>query len=117
MKILIVDDDEIIRGLLKVRLQMLGYTLCTMAENGEEAVKLARATQPDFVFMDISMPGEIDGIAAAQEIRGHMKTRIIFLSAYSEKEILDRAREIRPDGYILKPFTDTDLRVILELRK
>jgi len=116
-KILVVDDDEIIRSLMQAQLSRLGYTLCTMAGSGDEAIQLAKETRPDFIFMDISMPGNTDGIAAAREIRQHLQSRIIFLSAYSDAEIIDRAGEIHPDGYILKPFSDTDLRVVLELRK
>ena len=117
MKIMIVDDDEIIRHLLKLRLEILGYTICAMAQDGDTAVNLANETKPDIVFMDISMPGKIDGIDAAREIKAHSNSRIIFLTGYSDQEIIERAKDLHPEGYILKPFTDTDLRVALELAK
>ena len=116
-EILIVDDDEIIRNLLQIRLGMLGYSSCTLAESGGEAVELAGKMKPDFVFMDISMPGETDGIEAAREIKARVHSRIVFISGLNDPEILERAAEIGPPGFIIKPFTDTDLRVILELRK
>lgn len=114
-KVLIVDDDPQIRDLLQLRLRILGYQVCGIAGTGEEAVKLARESQPDIVLMDIRMPGTTDGITAAREIKAHSDTRIIFLWGFSDQETIDRMKEIHPDGYILKPFTDTDIRVALEL--
>ena len=116
-KILIVDDDRLTRKILLMQLNILGYVLCTQAESGNEAIKLAKEIIPDFIFMDIHMPGGIDGIDAAREIRAHMNSRIIFLTGCSDPETVNRAGEIRPNGYILKPFTITDLRVAIELRK
>lgn len=113
MKVMIVDDDEIIRSLLQMRFRILGYENYVMAESGEDAMKLAQATKPDVVFMDIRMPGKCDGIAAAREIKAHTKARIIFLTGLDQQEIFDRAKEIHPEGYIVKPFSDTDLRIAL----
>ncbi len=117
MKVLIVDDDEIIRNLLQLRLKLLGYETCLMAESGDDAVKLSEKLKPDLVFMDIKMPGKLDGINAAREIKAHSNSQIIFLSGYSDQEILDRAKEIQPAGFIIKPFTDTVLRVTLNFLK
>lgn len=117
IKVMIVDDDEIIRNLLQLRLKLLGYETCGMAESGEEAVILSKKTNPDIVFMDIMMPGKLDGIHAAREIRANSKSRIIFLSGYSDQEILNRAKEIDPEGFIVKPFSDTVLRVTLNFLK
>ena len=111
MKIMIVDDDEILRSLLQIRLKTLGYDKFVMAGSGEDAVKLAHTTKPDLVFMDINMPGKMDGIAAAREIKAHMNSKIIFLTAYSDQEILVRARDVHPEGYIVKPYTNDDLRL------
>jgi CheY-like chemotaxis protein len=116
-KVLIAEDDDIIRSLLRMRLTGLGYEVCAMATNGGEAIKLARETKPDFVIMDISMPGETDGITAAEEIKEHSDSRIIFLTAYSADEVLDRIKLIKPVWFIPKPFSDNDLRVALELVK
>ena len=104
-KILVVNDNEMIRNLVKVQLHELGYTQCTVAESGSEAVKLATEILPDFIFMEICMPGEIDGIDAAREIRKHINTRIIFLTNNCDSEIVKRAGEVSPEGYILKPYT------------
>jgi len=112
-KVMIVDDDEIIRNLLQLRLKLLGYETCGMAESGEEAVKLSENLKPDLVFMDIMMPGKLDGIHAARLIKANSNAHIIFFSGHSDQEILDRAKEVQPAGFIVKPFTDTDLRVTL----
>jgi len=117
MKVMIVDDDEIIRNLLQLRLKLLGYEIFSMAESGEEAVSLSEKTKPDLVFMDIMMPGKLDGIQAARLIKANSNSRIIFLSGYSDNDILDRAKEVQPDGFIVKPFTDTVLRVTLNFLK
>jgi CheY-like chemotaxis protein len=117
MKVMIVDDDEIIRNLLQLRLKLLGYETCAMAESGEEAVILSEKTKPDLVFMDIMMPGKLDGIHAARLIKANSNSRIIFLSGYSDQDILKRAKEVQPDGFIVKPFTDTVLRVTLNFLK
>jgi len=116
LKIMIVDDDQIIRHLLQLRLKILGYNLLFIAENGEDAVKRHREIKPDIIFMDIRMPGKIDGIDAAREIKKtHSDAQIIFLTAHNDPEIINRAKDINPAGYIHKPFTETDLRVILQL--
>jgi|GEM_PF-911211 CheY-like chemotaxis protein len=117
IKILIVDDIEIIRDLLLQQLNDLGYENCIMAKSGDEAVKITGEDRPDLVFMDITMPGKLDGIAAAREIKKLSDTRIIFLTGGCNKDTFDQARELDPDGYILKPFSETKLRVALKLLK
>jgi CheY-like chemotaxis protein len=115
IKILIVDDIEIIRDLLLQQLNDLGYENCILAKSGDEAVKIAEEARPYLIFMDITMPGKLDGIAAAREIKKRLDTRIIFLTGGCNKDTLDQARDLDPDGYILKPFSETKLRVALKL--
>ena len=115
IKILIVDDSKIIRFLLLQRLNALGYKNCIMAESGDEAVKVAGEARPYVIFMDITMPGKLDGIAAAREIRKRSDTRIIFLAGGCNKDTLDQARELDPEGYIIKPFSEKKIRVALKL--
>ena len=93
----------------------LGYKNYVLAKSGDEAVKIAEETKPYLVFMDINMPGKLDGIAVAKEIRKRSDARIIFITSRSDKNTLDRAKEVDPDGYILKPFTETNIRVALTL--
>jgi len=115
MKILVVDDSRIIRNLMVERLHNLGYEFIILAESGDEAVSIARETHPYVIFMDINMPGKRDGIDAAREILSEIDTRIIFLTSACNKETIDRARNVNPQGYILKPFSERDIRVALTL--
>lgn len=115
MKILIVDDSRIIRNLMVERLHNLGYEFIIQAESGDEAVSIARDAHPYVIFMDINMPGKRDGIDAAREILSEIDTRIIFLTSSCNKETIDRAKGVNPQGYILKPFSERDIRVALTL--
>lgn len=117
MKVMIVDDDEIIRNLLQLRLQLLGFEDCIMADSGEDSIVLNEKEKPDIIFMDVMMPGRMDGITAAREIRSRSDPRIIFVTAHTDQEILDRAKETEPAGFIVKPFRDMDLRVALNFLK
>lgn len=115
IKILIVDDSRIIRNLIVERLHNLGYMITILAESGDEAVNIARETHPYVIFMDINMPGKRDGIDAAREILSEIDTRVIFLTSACNKETIDRAKGVNPQGYILKPFSERDIRVALTL--
>jgi CheY-like chemotaxis protein len=114
-KILIVEDDKIIRYLIEVRLNKLGYFVCGEASNGLDSVKLAHETNPDAIIMDFLLDGDMDGIEAAQLIREKHNIPIIFLTAHSDEKILERIITLRPVQYILKPFGDDDLRIALKL--
>ena len=115
IKILIVDDSRIIRNLMVERLHNLGYVIIIQAESGDEAVTIARETHPYVIFMDINMPGKRDGIDAAREIMSEIDTRIIFLTSACNKKTIDRAKGVNPQGYILKPFSERDIRIALTL--
>ena len=114
-RILIVDDDPVVRKVLEWRLSTLGYAVCGKAGCAEDAFSEVKVTQPDAVLMDIHLEGRIDGIDAATAIKKMYDIPVIFLTAHSAGDELERAKTIPPDGYILKPFNDTDLRVALEL--
>lgn len=113
--ILVVDDSKILRCLLIQHLKNLGYENIIEAQTGDEAVVVAAEKHPYLVFMDINMPGKRDGIAAASEIRKTTDARVIFLTSCCNKETIDRARDIDPEGYILKPFSERNIRVALRL--
>jgi CheY-like chemotaxis protein len=113
--ILVVDDSRILRSLLIQHLKNLGYENIIEAQTGDEAVVVAAEKRPYLVFMDINMPGKRDGIAAAGEIRNTTDARVIFLTSCCNKETIERARDIDPEGYILKPFSERNIRVALRL--
>jgi CheY-like chemotaxis protein len=115
IKILIVDDSQAIRRMLLQRLKDLGYENCVLVKSGDEAVKIAEEARPYLIFMDINMPGKLDGVAAAREIKAHSDARIIFITSGCNRDTLERAMEIDPDGYILKPLTETKIRHALKI--
>jgi len=97
------------------RLQLLGYPPPRVLASGEEAVQLAPEINPDLILMDIMLEGELDGIEAASRIRQQQAIPIIYLTAYADEDILDRAKITEPFGYILKPFEDRELQTCIEM--
>ena len=113
--VLVVEDDEIIQQVLEWRLHSLGYTVCAKAATAEDAITCAGEKKPDVVLMDISLKGQTDGIEAAAAIKKMFQLPVVFLTASSREEDLERAKKVHPDGFIVKPFNDTDIRVALKL--
>ena len=114
-RILIVEDQNIIALDLKNRLTSLGYTVPAMLAYGEEAVARAEELRPDLVLMDIVLKGEMDGVQAAEQIQKRRDLPIIYLTAHSDEQTLQRATITEPYGYILKPFEDRELHMAIEM--
>ena len=114
-KILIVEDDDIIARVEDWRLKNLGYTVCGRATNGADAIELVANKKPDVVLMDINIKGEIDGIETARMIKKEFNIPVIYVTSHSDGTTLIRAKETKPDGFILKPFEDNDLRIAIQL--
>ncbi|MBC8358463.1 MAG: PAS domain S-box protein [Candidatus Aminicenantes bacterium] len=114
-QILIVEDERIVSKDIKIRLQRFGYTVSGIAFSGEDAVKKAEELHPDLVLMDIVLEGKMNGINAAEIIRSRFNIPIVYLTAYSDKSTLERAKKTEPFGYILKPFDDRDLSTTIEV--
>lgn len=113
--VLIVEDEAIIAIDIKKSLLEMGYDVTPVAGGGEEAIHKAEEYKPDLVLMDIVMPGKIDGIEAARQIQSRFDIPVVFLTAYADKETIDRAKLTEPFGYIAKPFTDKDLYSNIEI--
>jgi two-component system, response regulator PdtaR len=113
--VLLVEDDNIIAKVAEWRLKNLGYTLCGRATTGAEAMELVVRNQPDIVLMDINIKGEIDGIETARMIKKGFNIPVVYVTSHSDGPTLERAKETQPDGFIMKPFEDNDLRVAIEL--
>lgn len=113
--ILVVEDEVIVAEDLKGRLVDLGYEVSGIAHTGRGAVDAAAETAPDLVLMDIMLRGEMDGIAAAEEIKGRFGLPVIYLTAYSDEETLERAKTAEPFGYLLKPFEERELHASIEM--
>jgi two-component system, response regulator PdtaR len=108
MKILIAEDETIIRMDLRALLEAAGFEICAEARDGEEAVELARAEQPDLAVLDVKMP-RLDGIEAAKRILDERPMPIVMLTAYGQEELVSRAAEAGVFGYLVKPFREQDL--------
>ena len=114
-RILIVEDDRVVARDIQQQLQQIGHEVLGMAVRGEDAIALALETRPDLVLMDIRLGGNIDGIEAANQIRRQCQIPVIFLTAYSDDETVQRASQAEPFGYLLKPFEDSQLRTVIEM--
>ncbi len=114
-KILIVEDDDIVARVITWRLNNLGYEVCGRATSSTETMEILVKEYPDVVLMDINIKGETDGIETANMIKTRVKIPVIFLTSHSDGSTLQRAKETQPDGFVLKPFEDHDLRVAIEL--
>jgi response regulator NasT len=108
VRILIAEDETIIRLDLRDLLVRAGFEVCGEARDGEEAVALARSEQPDLAIMDVKMP-KLDGIDAARRILEERPIPIVMLTAYGQEEIVSRAVEAGVFGYLVKPFREQDL--------
>ncbi len=107
--ILVVEDEAIIAKDLQYRLEGMGYSVPSTAATGKDAIEKAGELKPDLILMDIMLLGDMDGIEAANEIRLHYDIPVIYLTSYSDEELLERARLTEPFGYMIKPVGDREL--------
>ena len=113
--ILVVEDQRAVAGALRMRLRGLGYDVLGIAKDGKEAIEKARDLRPDLILMDIRLGDGIDGIEAAHRIRTQYDIPVVYVSAYADRDLLDRARSTQPAGFINKPFTTKDLLTAINL--
>ncbi|MEW6584639.1 MAG: PAS domain S-box protein [Nitrospirota bacterium] len=114
-KILIVEDEAIEAMDIQQRLVSLGYPTPDIANSGEESVRKAEEARPDLVLMDIMMPGKMDGVTAAEQIRSRFDIPIVYLTAYADENTLRRAKVTEPHGYIVKPFQERELHITIDM--
>ncbi len=114
-QILIVEDEGIVAMELKSRLQSMGYRVIGNAATGAAAIQKASTLQPDLILMDIKLKGQVDGVAAAAQIRAKLDIPIIYLTAYADDQTLQRAKITEPYGYLLKPFEERELHIAIEM--
>ncbi len=115
MRIIIVEDEPITRVDLKYMLEDAGYEVIGEGSDGFDAIALCKKMNPDLLLMDINMPN-LNGIAAAKVIRKEKSARsIVFLTAYSDKEFIDEAKNIGASGYLSKPISEKNLIPTLEI--
>jgi CheY-like chemotaxis protein len=114
-RILIVEDDSIVAMDIENRLKNFGYSVAGIANSAEQAIKKVEELKPNLVLMDIVLKGEMDGIEAAQIIRSRFDIPVVFLTAYADEEMFERAKLTNPYGYILKPLQDRNLIINIGL--
>ncbi len=114
MRVLIADDEAIIRIGLRTILTEAGHDVVGTATNGRAALTLAQETRPDVIILDIKMP-EMDGLTAARQIMDTQPTAIVLLTAYSDRALIDQARNAAVFAYLVKPVKEEMIGPTLEL--
>ncbi len=113
-RIIVAEDEAIIRMDLVEMLREAGYNVIGEAANGREAISLARHLKPDLAILDVKMP-EIDGISAAELIVSEKLAAVLMLTAFSQRELVERARDAGAMAYLVKPFSISDLTPAIEM--
>ena len=114
-KIMVVEDEWIVADQICSNLREFGYTICSTASTGEEAIRKVETDRPDLILMDIVLKGEMDGIEAADRISLRFDIPIIYLTAYANHGYIERAKHTRPFGYMVKPFKEQELYSNIEM--
>jgi CheY-like chemotaxis protein len=114
-KILIVEDEAVVSLDISRRLEKMGYEVIGRIASGEEAIAVIQEERPDLVLMDINLQGEMDGIETATTLYKEHNLPVIYLTAYAGESTLERAKESKPYGYILKPFKERELHAAIEI--
>lgn len=115
LKILIIEDEPVIAENISMYLNNADFTVSGIAYDDEEAVNQLRNNTPDAVILDINLDSAIDGIQIADYINKNFQLPFLFLTSYSDKETLQRAKVVEPSGYIVKPFNGQTLLASLEI--
>ncbi|HXM45814.1 MAG TPA: response regulator [Bryobacteraceae bacterium] len=114
-RIMLVEDENVVAADIEECVKGLGYEVVGAVATGAEALRLAVNATPDLVLMDIKLQGAVDGIDVAGAMYDQLKIPVVYLTAHADAEILERARQTAPCGYVLKPFDDRALRTAIEL--
>ena len=113
--ILVVEDEVLVARDIKARLIRMGYNVVDTVTRGKDAIDRALELKPNLILMDIHLADDIDGVDAAVEIRKQLDVPVIFCTAYSNEETLERAKVSTPYGYVLKPFDNRELEINIEI--
>lgn len=113
-QILIVEDEGVTALGIKTVLKTMGYSVVDIVATGEAAIKKAGESKPDLILMDIKLAGEMDGITASEKINEKWDVPIVYLTAFSNEEILERTKATNAYGFMVKPFENTELRATVD---
>lgn len=114
-RVLIIEDEQIVALDLKMRLESMGYEVVGHVSMGEDSFEIAANKHPDLLLMDVKLAGNIDGIQTAELMRKFYNIPVVYITAYADSTTLERAKKTRPYGYIIKPFTDQELKSNIEM--
>ncbi|MBP7462205.1 MAG: response regulator [Candidatus Delongbacteria bacterium] len=114
-RVLIVEDDSINALITRHYVEKAGYQVSNVVDDGEKALQEIEKARPDLILMDIKINGDYDGIETAQRIQSQFSIPIIYLTAYTNEEILNRAKKTKPYGYIIKPIDEKLLTINMEM--
>lgn len=114
-RILVVEDEILVARDLQQQLTEMGYDVPDIAGAGAEALEKVEALNPDLVLMDIRLRGDMDGVAAAEQVRSRFGIPVVYLTAYADDTTVQRAKTTEPFGYILKPFQERELETTIEI--
>jgi diguanylate cyclase (GGDEF)-like protein/PAS domain S-box-containing protein len=114
-RLLVVEDDAVVARDVKRTLESMGYEVVDTVRKGEWAVNAAREHRPDLVLMDIRLAGDMDGVEAAGTILEELGVPVVYLTAFADEETRTRVRETTPFGYVVKPFTERELKTTVEV--
>ncbi|MBF0336463.1 MAG: response regulator [Nitrospirae bacterium] len=113
--ILIAEDEWVIANDIEIRLQEMGYEVVGIVSTAVKAIARATELRPDLVLMDIKLDGEMDGIEAATHIYSRLHIPFVFLTAFSDKKTIERAKLAEPFGYLIKPFKERELQIAVDI--
>jgi PAS domain S-box-containing protein len=114
-KILIVEDEFIVAAEIKRKLENWNFNVPAIVSSGEEAIRMSNKLNPDLILMDIVLKGDMDGIAATEKINDILDVPVIYLTAYGNNNIINRAVSTKPYAYILKPFEENELKIAVDI--
>ena len=116
IKLLLVDDDVTLLSELSDQMTRMGFTILATATNGLDGYIVAKIHKPDLVIMDLIMPGsEMNGIEAAEKIMNELDIPVIFLSGYSDSNIIEKIKDTLPYGFLTKPFQDFEISIQIQI--
>lgn len=114
-RILVVEDEPDVRNVLALFINKYGYELCGAAESAEDAITLIETTSPDVILIDYMLKGPMTGVDLAIYINKHFQIPFIYITGYSDNQIIERVIHTRPAAFILKPFKGEEIKVAVEI--
>lgn len=115
INVLIVEDEALIAMDLEMIVESMNFNVVGTSDNGDDALDLIATRDPDLILLDVNIKGHKDGIELAEIIKEKTKKPFIFITSYADKATLDRAKHTLPYGYILKPFSEQELKATIEI--